>query len=206
MEFFDITLEIEEGMVVYPGIPRPEIERYRKLPADSTTESRIALGSHTGTHVDAPQHVFEDGDSVAEMDLESFAGEAQVLDLVDCKKSVERRDLENRQINAEIVLLKTDNSNHGYTEFREDFTFLELSGVKYLVDQGVETVCIDYLSLVEFDGGEEASEVHRLANREMTVIEGVDLRGVEPGIYIFYGFPLKLDADGAPLRAVLERV
>jgi arylformamidase len=203
MNIIDISMKIDEGMIYYPGNPQPEIEKYRERPEDSTTESRICFGSHTGTHVDAPQHVIEDGATVDELELENFYGEASVLDLTDCKEKVSRKDLEDKDIDSDIVLLKTDNSNHGYEEFREDFTYLALNGVKYLIENDVKTVGIDYLSLVEFDGGDKAVKAHELANKEMNVIEGLDLRDVEPGSYIFSGMPLKIEADGAPLRAAL---
>lgn len=203
MEIIDISMQIEEGMAYYPGNPQPDIEKYREIPEDSTTESQICLGSHTGTHVDAPAHVIEDGEEVDELDLERFYGEAQVLDLSHCTENVDKEDLGEKDIRKSIVLLKTDNANQGYEEFREDFTHLTLEGVQHLIEEGVETVAIDYLSLVEFDGGEKADRAHTLANKEMTVIEGVDLREVEPGEYIFSGPPLKLPADGSPLRAIL---
>lgn len=203
MEFIDISMKIEEGMPVYPGNPEPEIERYREIPEDSTTESRICIGSHTGSHVDAPEHVMEDGKSVSEMELENFYGEAQVLDLTEAGRKIDREVLEEKDIEEDIVLLKTENSEKQRKSFQKDFAYLALSGVKYLIEEGVETVGIDYLSLVEFDGGKEAGKAHRKANGEMTVIEGLNLSEVEEGSYTFSGFPVNLETDGAPLRPVL---
>lgn len=206
MNIIDISMEISEEMIYYPGNPQPEIEKYRQIPEESTTESKICIGSHTGTHVDAPQHVQEGGETVEELDLENLYGEAKVLDLTDCKEKVDREDLGNADITEDIVLLKTDNSIQGYEEFREDFTYLTLEGVEYLIEQGVKTVGIDYLSLVDFDGVEKAAEAHEKANQEMSVIEGLDLSGVEAGKYTFSGMPLKIRTDGAPVRAVLIEV
>lgn len=203
MDIIDVSMEITEDMIYYPGNPQPEIEKYRQIPQDSTTESRICIGSHTGTHVDAPQHIQEDGETVEELDLENFYGDAQVLDLTYCKENVGREGLENKDIAEDIILLKTDNSLHNYEEFREDFTYLKLEAVEYLIEQGVTTVGIDYISLVEFDGGKKAEQAHKRANREMTVIEGLDLRKADPGKYTFSGMPLKTGTDGAPMRAVL---
>lgn len=203
MEIIDVSMEINKDMIYYPGNPQPEIEKYRQIPEDSTTESKITFGSHTGTHVDAPQHIQEGGETVEELDLENFYGDAQVLDLSECKEKMDREDLENADITEDIVLLKTDNSLQGYEEFREDFTYLTLEGVKYLIEQGVKTVGIDYLSLVEFDGGEKATEAHETANQEMTVIEGLDLSEAKAGEYTFSGMPLKMHTDGAPMRAAL---
>lgn len=203
MEIKDVSMEISEETIYYPGNPQPEIEKYRQIPEDSTTESRICFGSHTGTHVDAPQHIQENGETVEEIDLKNFYGDAQVLDLTGCREKVDREDLENEDITEDIVLLKTDNSVQGYEEFREEFTYLTLEGVEYLIDKGVKTVGIDYISLVEFDGGEKATEAHRKANQDMTVIEGLDLGNAEAGNYIFSGMPLKMRTDGAPMRAVI---
>lgn len=203
MEFIDISLRIDGETVTYPGNPEPEIERYRKIPEDSTTESEVRIGSHTGTHVDAPEHVIEDGESAENLEIEEFYGEAQVLDLTGCGEKVDRSDLEDKTIKKDIVLVKTENSEKGYEEFRRDFTYLTLEAVRYMVQQEVSTVAIDYLSLTKFNGSERDHRAHRVANREMNVIEGVDLEGIEPGIYTFIGMPLKIKADGAPLRAVL---
>jgi len=203
MKIIDISMDIDEKMAFYPGNPQPEIEKYRQIPGESTTESRICLGSHTGTHVDAPQHIQEGGKTVRELELENFYGKAHVLDLTDCKENVDKDDLEDKQMKTDIILLKTDNSLQDYEEFREDFTYLTLEAVEYLIEKDTRTVGIDYLSLTKFDGGEKSAETHIKANQKMTVIEGLDLREVEPGIYTFTGMPVKMDTDGAPIRAAL---
>jgi len=203
MDIIDITRKIREGMPVYPGNPEPEIEKYREIPEDSTTESEISMGSHTGTHVDAPQHVFEDGETVDQMDLEKFYGKCQVLDLTSAGREINREILQQKNITEDIILLKTENSEKNFEEFREDFAYLTLSGVEYLIENGVETVGIDYLSLVEFDGGEEAEEAHQKANEKMAVIEGLELSSAEEKNYTFSGMPLKMETDGVQLRAVL---
>jgi len=203
MQIIDISRKIEGKMPVYPGNPRPEIEKYRQIPEDSTTESEVKIGSHTGTHVDAPQHVIENGKTVDEMDLEDFYGDCQVLDLTDEGRKIDRKALKDKEISEDIVLFKTENSLKNFDEFGEDFAFLNLSGVEYLIEEGVETVGIDYLSLVKFEGGNDAEQAHKKANMEMAVIEGLDLENVDDGSYTFSGMPLKMETDGAPLRAVL---
>lgn len=203
MRMIDISMEIDEDMPVYPGNPEPQIEQYREIPEDSTTESEIEIGSHTGTHVDAPMHVFEDGEDVTELDLENFYGGCRVLDLTGCGASVDAEDLDEDLLDADIILLKTENSEEQSRSFREDFTYLTLEAAKKLKRNGVKTVGIDYLSLVEFEGGEKAEEAHRFANKEMNVIEGLELSDARAGKYTFAGFPVKIGIDGAPMRAVL---
>lgn len=203
MKLYDISMSISAGMPVYPGNPRPEIERYREIPDDGTTESKICLGSHTGTHVDASSHVFENGETVDEIDLNNFYGEAQVLDLTEKGREIDVETLKGLDIEEEIVLFKTENSLKEQRDFREDFAYITLDAVNFLKEEGVKTLGIDYLSLVEFDGGKEAEKAHKFANEYMTVIEGLNLSGVEAGNYIFSGMPLKIEADGAPMRAAL---
>lgn len=203
MEIIDVSMEITEEMVCYPDNPHPEISKYREIPEDSTTESKIFLGSHTGTHVDAPEHIQEGGKTVKDLEIEDFYGKAQVLDLTSCEEKVDRKHLENIDITEDIVLLKTDNSLNSYENFRKDFTYLTLEGVNYLIEKGVKTVGIDYLSLVKYNGGEKAEKAHMKANKNMNVIEGLDLREVKPQTYTFSGMPLKMETDGSPMRAVL---
>lgn len=203
MEIIDISMEISEDMICYPGNPETKIQKYREIPEDSTTESRIYFGSHTGTHVDAPEHVREYGETVKELELDNFYGSSQVLNLTGCSENIGRQDLEEKKIAEDIVLLKTENSLIGYDEFREDFTYATLEAVEYLIEQGVKTVGIDYLSLVNFEDEGSPGEAHRRANQEMTLIEGLDLSDAEEGRYTFSGIPLKMDTDGAPMRAVL---
>lgn len=203
MDIIDVSLKIEQNIIYYPGNPQPEIEKYRERPEDSTTESEISFGSHTGTHVDAPEHIKEGEKTVDDLELENFYGKASVLDLTHCTENVDRENLEKKNLERDIILLKTDNSNQQYKEFREDFTYLTLEAVEYLIENNVKTVGIDYLSLVDFDGGEKATKAHTLANEEMSVIEGLDLRNVDPRDYEFSGMPLKMETDGAPMRAVL---
>lgn len=198
----DITMKIERSMPVYPGNPAPEIEEYRSLPEDSTAESEICLGSHTGTHVDAPSHLNRDGETADEITLDEMMGAAEVLNLTDADGHIEASDLPP-DLDDSIVVLKTDNSQKSYEAFREDFTGLKLSAVKKLVSSGVETVAVDYLSLTPYDGTEEDHEAHRLGVTEMNVVEGVRLTGVEPGNYRFAALPLKMSTDATPVRAVL---
>lgn len=201
-EVIDITMSIEQGMPVYPGNPAPEIEEYRSLPEDSTAESEICLGSHTGTHVDAPSHLNQDGETADEISLEEMMGMAEVLDMTDVDGHIEASDLPS-DLDESIVVLKTDNSQRGYEEFRENFTGLKLSAVEELVSSGVETVAVDYLSLTPYDKTEEDHEAHRLSVTEMNVVEGIRLTGVEPGSYRFVALPLKMSTDATPVRAVL---
>lgn len=199
----DITLEIAPSMVAYPNNPSPQISFLRKFPEASSTLSQIVLGSHTGTHADSLLHVKQGGWGVEKIPLENLVGECRVLDLTHCKQ-VTRQDLEKFDLKKnEIILLKTDNANHGYEKFREDFAHLTVDGAQFLAEKKVKTIGVDYLSVQKFHSGNQI--VHStLLEAGVTIFEGLDLRKIAPGKYFFAGLPLKISGiDGCPARAVL---
>ncbi|WP_235283380.1 MULTISPECIES: cyclase family protein [unclassified Methanosarcina] len=202
-EFFDVSQLITEGMVVYPGNPKPLIERYASVPKDRVNESILTLGSHIGTHVDSRLHVRDGKEGVASLPLESFYGKCRVFDLVHVEEEIHRQDLEGFQIGpGDIVLLKTRNSTLGYVKFRENYVHLKMDAAEYLVNAGVKTLGFDYLRVKKLEGDDE---VHELLINNMTLFEGLNLAGVHEGEYTFLGLPLLIDADGAPARVILVR-
>jgi arylformamidase len=156
---------------------------------DGYNLSRLDFGAHTGTHVDAPVH-FIDGASAAEsLPLEVLIGPCVVVEGIQAPDGAER------------VLFKTTNSELWARDtFAEDFESLDAAMAQALVDKGVRLVGIDYLSI----GDEEAHRI--LLGAGVVSVEGLDLRGVEPGAYELICAPLKLvGCDGAPARVFLRR-
>jgi len=92
VKFYDISLQIEEGIIVYPGNPTPLIQLYSSIPKNKVNESLITIGSHTGTHVDSKLHIQNDVDGVEVLPLNSFYGKCKVLDLSHVDKEVNRED------------------------------------------------------------------------------------------------------------------
>jgi arylformamidase len=151
--------------------------------------------------VDCRLHIESGGGSVADLPLESFYGPCTVLDLTAVGTEITADHLRGHDIpESYIVLLKTENSLKGYDQFREDYAHLTEDGAKYLVERKTKTVGVDYLSVEPFNNGEP---IHDILIRAMTVFEGLDLRGVPAGRYTFAGLPLRIEADGAPSRAIL---
>lgn len=203
MKFYDISLPITEKIIVYPGNPGPSIKRVSSIPEKSTNSSSITLGSHTGTHVDSKLHISNDGDGSIKLPLDSFYGECRVLDLTSAGKEIHKKDLETFGIKeGEIILIKSVNSTLGFKEFRKEFAHIKLDAAKYLVERGVKTLAVDYLSVKKFGGDHE---VHEELINSLTLFEGVDLSEVPPGKYTFIGLPLPIDCDGAPARVVLVK-
>jgi arylformamidase len=201
----DVTVPLVAGMASFPGDPpfaREALPRSDHAPYEI---SRLALSTHTGTHVDAPSHFFAGGCTVDQLSLEILMGKARVLPLVDCAR-VERADLEALDLRDDLrVLLKTRMSGQllrpGY---HADHVHLSEDAALYLAQAGIKLVGFDYLSIDRF--GSADFPAHRaLLGAGVIVVEGLDLTEVEPGEYDMACLPLRVaGGDGAPARVVLR--
>ena len=201
LSFYDVSLPIREEIIVYPGNPKPSIQRYSSIPRDKVNESLITFGSHTGTHVDSKLHIQNEASGAEALPLNSFYGKCTVLDLTNAENAIHRKDLEGYQIKkGDIILLKTRNSKRGYREFRSDYVHVKLDAAKYLVEAGVKTLGFDYLSAKKYGGDDE---VHEVLINNLTLFEGLNLAEVPEGEYVFIGLPLRINCDGAPARVIL---
>lgn len=207
MRTYDITLTISSVLPTWPGDPRVEIERVSKIEDGSNANvSRVDMGVHTGTHVDAPFHFLEDGITVDQLDLSLLVGRAYVLHLPDVDL-ITAAVLEEAQIppRTRRVLFKTSNSDlwvKGESVFQTDFVGLSEDGAEYLVRRGVKLVGMDYLSIAPYKNSRPTHE--KLLSAGVVIVEGLDLSEVSQGRYTIYCLPLKFaNSDGAPARAIL---
>ena len=193
--------------MVYPGNPEISVSLQQSIAKGASANvSLISFGSHTGTHVDAERHFFEDGMTVDEIPLDVLMGPAVVLEFGTGVMAVTKADLEKHDLSgAARVLLKTRNSGYLTQDphFHEDFTYLAPDGAEYLVSLGVLLVGIDYLSIEQFHSGHHRTHL-TLLGADVVIVEGLNLNDVTAGEYEFYCLPIKLaGCDGAPARAVL---
>ena len=203
---YDISVPIRSGGLVYPGNPEIDISLQQAVAKGAGANvSAIRFGSHTGTHADAARHFFDDGQTVDKIPLERLIGPALLLSFADDVRSVGAAELRAHDIKGQTrILLRTRNSAFlSQKDFVKDYTFLAPDGAQYLVDQGVELVGIDYLSIEQFHSGHHLT--HRtLLERAVVIVEGLDLSVPPPGEYQFICLPLRIEGcDGAPARAVL---
>jgi arylformamidase len=199
---YDVSVPIRPGMVIYDGNPGVHLERASSIEAGARSNiSRLELGVHTGTHVDAPLHFSPDGVGTESLALEPLIGPAVVVDATAAVGKLDRAAVEALAIpdGTDRVLLKTTNGRLWDSDvFTRDFIRLTGDGAQVLVDRRVRLVGIDYLSI----GDGDAHGV--LLDAGVIPVEGLDLRGVEPGKYQLACLPLRLvGSDGAPARAVL---
>jgi arylformamidase len=204
MSLIDISLSIFEGMPVYPGTAETRVKSV-KSGSGTSVLSELQLTSHTGTHIDAPSHTDPAGKNLDQLDLQVFYGPARVLDMSSVDEAIKVHNLEEKGVmHGERILFKTKNSSRPDETFFDDYIYLMPDAAEYLAQLGVKLVGIDALSIKK--RGEKDNTSHTaLLSRDIPILEGLKLAGVAEGEYTLCAFPLALQADGAPVRAVLIR-
>ena len=206
-KLIDVSVLLAPGIPTYPGNPAFELQPIKRI-ADggSSNNSRLVLGTHTGTHVDAPRHFFDGGAGADELGLDLLLGRARVVE-VHKRGGITAADLQAAGLREDLrVLLKTANSAlWNDPAFHEEYTHLTESAARYLVDQGVKVIGVDYLSVEQFR--KAGAPAHRaLLSAGIVIIEGLNLSEAEAGMYEMYCLPLRIaGGDGAPARVVLRR-
>lgn len=207
MRVIDISLPISESLAVWPGDPPIRITQPAHLDrGDIATITRLDMGAHTGTHVDAPAHFISGGPGVDGIDLNALVGPALVVHVPEAD-AISTSVLEELPISpgTERVLFRTRNSHRwagGGHEFWEDFVGITEDGARWLAEHAVRLVGVDSLSVGPFADPVPAHLV--LLRAGIAIVEGLNLSGVAPAMYRVVCLPLKIvGADGAPARVIL---
>lgn len=208
--YYDISLPISPAMPIWPGDPPTRIERVSSISqGDKFNVSRLEMGTHMLTHVDAPRHLIEQGLPVDRLPLDVLIGPAIVVEPCPEGNLITATDLGQLGVRkAERLLIKTRNSGlwaGGPYDFESAFVSLSEDAAHWLLSKEVKLVGVDYLSIEAFDAREPV--VHRtLLEKGVIILEGLNLSQVPEGRYQLVCLPLKVrDADGAPARVVLLR-
>ncbi|RAK04938.1 kynurenine formamidase [Halanaerobium saccharolyticum] len=203
---YDISMTIKKDMLVYKGKNeiRPRLSTVRDFTQGDAHESELQMNVHTGTHVDAPLHMLEDGASANLFFAENPFYQAQLIDLTELDEKITAADLKEYQIEENsFLMLKTKNSIPGFLEETpEKFIYLAESGAEYLIDNNIKGVGIDT------NGIERAQSEHpthkKLLTQQIMILEGLRLDQVPAGNYVLLLSLLKIaDSDGLPGRAYL---
>lgn len=210
MRIHDISMELRPGMLHWPATAEPEVTwEYRLAAGDPYDVSRWSLGSHNGTHLDAPSHFIAGAPEVANVPLDLLVGPARVIDVPEDVLAIDRVVVDGLDLrDVRRLLFRTSNSRHRIdrTDFDPGYVAVTGDGAEALVEAGIETVGIDYLSVEQFGRAEPFAHL-ALLGAGLAVIEGCDLRNVPPGDYLLCCLPLRLaGSEAAPARAVLIEV
>ncbi len=208
-DWIDVSVPLRTGMVRWPDNPPVSIERMLDIEhGDLANVSKLSMGAHTGTHMDAPLHFFRTGKGIDTMPLTATIGRARVIEIRD-PESIKPEELGSYQLRrGERILFKTRNSARCWQtdDFVEDFVYISQEAARYLAVQQIQTVGVDYLSVGGFF--KDGVETHyALLEAGIWIIEGLNLSKVAPGIVELICLPLKIErSDGAPSRAILRVV
>jgi arylformamidase len=210
MKIYDITFPISPQTPVYAGDPNVKIEVASSFAkGDHANVTALCLGAHTATHVDAPNHFIDGTRRVHELELEKLIGSCRVVEIADEVIAIAPAHLGNLE-GVERILFKTRNSafwNTPETGFRKDFTYISPAAARVLAEAEIKLVGIDYLSVEKFGSDDFATHI-TLLEKEIVIVEGLDLREVPAGDYELICLPLKIiseTGDGAPARTVLRK-
>ncbi|MCP4603288.1 MAG: cyclase family protein, partial [Proteobacteria bacterium] len=172
----------------------------RIMDGSSSNVSLLNIGTHSGTHVDAPCHFLEGAPGIDEIDLNTLIGKARLFQLPDVNR-IDRKTLENLSLSGiSRVLVGTKNSALLKQDHTSNYASVTWEGARYLVDKGIKLVGIDYLSIEEYK--KEGYPTHNtLLEAGIVIVEGLDFSGVPSGDYELLCLPLRLKGiDGAPAR------
>lgn len=201
MAIIDLSVVLNEKTPFYPGDPATTIKPAAMLNHDGYTDHYISVGTHVGTHVDAPIHMLEDGKSLDQMPIDQFVGHGRYIKVQDKKFSL--ADVESADIKAgDIVLFHTGMSDVYFgPAYYDAYPAIPEDVANYLVKKKVKMVGVDMCSV-----DHEPFSVHKiLLSAEVLIIENLTNLGALAGKdFTVYALPLKLQVDGAPARVIAE--
>lgn len=200
MAIIDISVPLTQELPVFPGDPPLRFEAW---PAEPFRLTRLCLGSHSGTHVDAPRHLLADGAGVESLRLESLIGPCRVFDLSACGDVLEADVVRALPLDGVRRMLLRTAAAPFWQRRLPEAAALTPAAAEYLAAKGLDLVGIDGLSVEAHDGN---GDVHRrLLSSGAVILEGLDLSLVPAGDYELICLPLLIPgSDGAPCRAVLR--
>jgi kynurenine formamidase len=208
MRFIDLTHPLRDGLPAFPTDPRLRIEEHLAIERDRCNVSRITMGSHQGTHLDAMSHFKADGRTIDQMPLEWFHGPARVLRLPKApREEITAADLARHEAilspGARVLLDTGWSREFGTERFFEDFPSMTQEAARYLASRRLRLIGMDMPT-----PGRDYYEIHHTllaADVEMVIVESLANLSALPGDdeFTFIGFPLRwAGGDGSPIRAV----
>jgi len=213
MPLYDVSVPVHPGMPVYPGDPPTKFAFVRRIAHGAeANNSWLSLGSHAGTHIDAPLHFIEDGASVDAIGPEVLVGPCRLIDVGEApiitRQVLEALDLglTDDPEGARRLLFRTRNSRWIAERFEPDFVAFSADGAAFLAEE-VRAVLIGIDAPSLDPRGTPGHPAHMAILGSHTIrgaIEWLALDGLEPGPYTLFCGPLPVQgAEAAPCRVFL---
>lgn len=200
----DITHPLTNTTAPWPGDTRFHFDFVARLrDGASCNVGRFTTSIHSGTHMDAPLHYNDAGRSIDQLDLDALIGPARVFHAPG-RETITREVFAGLEAAATPRVLLRTNHCDDKTVFPARIPTLAPDVPAWLGAQGVRLIGLDLPSVDRID--DPTLRIHHLLDAaNILILENLDLRAVEPGIYDLIALPLKIaGADGSPIRAVLR--
>ncbi|WP_131780917.1 cyclase family protein [Legionella gresilensis] len=206
-KYYDLTANISEKLVTFPGDPRYQAEQVSTLEDGSHFHlNKLSLGNHTGTHIDFPAHVIKGGKTSSDFPIETLIGSGLIIEVPDQEISVTKSLIASHSImKNDFVFFKTANSKISKNSaFTDKYVYIEPDAAEELLGKGVKIVGIDYISVDKYES--EDLPVHKsLLLKDVLIVEGLELKNVPVGRCKIYIMPMKInDMDGLPARVIAK--
>lgn len=209
MKIIDLTHSITNDMTVYPGGPKPQNKIVSNVTDNGYKETEIHIHSHNGTHMDSPNHVFEDGISLDKIDVINFVGTAA---LIDCSSLEEGGIItydfieKNKEAidNSEFIVFRTDWSKYWNTDkYLGNYPVISDDVVDFILTSNKKGIAFDTISVDPIDASVLAKH-HRILENNILIFENLtNLDLIDSDTFVFCALPLKFEnSDGAPIRAI----
>lgn len=211
----DLTYTLHEGMTTFPvhWHPPVEITQLGRHGIENRETRKIVLGTHTGTHCDAPRHFVPGGATIEQLPLEPFIGPARLLDFSQAADlyEISRGELADHlgDSRPQRLILRFDWDRHwGTRKYYRDHPYLSDAAAELLVERGVQLLAMDTpMPDNPANGSSSANDspVHKiLLGQGVILVEYLTnlaaLRRTEVELLVL---PLKIrDGDGSPARVV----
>jgi len=196
----DLSVPINEQTPVYPGDPAPKIEPASVLAKDGYNDHLVSLGTHIGTHIDAPMHMLENGANLDSVSVEQFVGNGKLVQIKDDDFDA----VKTAGIQAgDIVLFYTGMSDRFHDPvYFEEYPAMPEEIAQYLVDTKVKMVGVDTCSV----DNQDDFPIHKvlLADNVLIIENLTNLSQLLGKQFNIYALPIKLQIDGAPARVIAE--
>jgi arylformamidase len=219
MKIVDLSLPIEEGMMTFPSPWHPvvEITILGRHGIEGRETRKLVLGTHIGTHADAPRHFIPNGRTIDQVPLEVLIGPATLADFTGCAPLYEigisalKEKLGNK-VPSRLILRTGWSEYFGDMKFYNEYPFLSEAAANWLVKEGVRLIAMDTPSPdnpAHSRGTAKDSPNHKiLLGAGVVLVEYIaNLKAlVAPEVELIV-MPLKLTGcDGSPARCVaIER-
>lgn len=212
----DLTHLINEKMLTYPTPwhPKVSIERMGKIETEGRETRKITLGTHTGTHIDAPLHFIKDGKTIEQIPLEKLVGDVTIVDFSHFKENqaITKELLSKLQISKRMIFKFGWQKFWNSDKFYKNHPYFTKEAASYLVSKNIELIGYDTpspdSSRVDSTNDED-SPIHKIfLENEIVLLEylaNLDKITNYDNWKIVVA-PLRIEGvDGCPVRAFIYK-